>query len=689
MLMDSQATELRTAIESIGVYLPATEVTTDEIVQGCERKVRVPLAKLTGIRSRHRAGVDEFSIHLAEKAVQDCLAHSSLTAGQIDAIVCTNISRWDEENHVTFEPATSVRLKSMLGLDGALAIDISNACAGMWTGVYLIDALIRGGSIRSGMVVSGEYITHLIDTAQKEIVDFMDPQLASLTLGDAGVAITLTAAGTAGSGFHDLDMYTLSKYSQYCVAKPTDKPHGGAAMYTDAIKVTESVVPHAAQHAKDIMDRNAWPFDSIGHVIPHQTSKLTMQEGMREIKRLFDYDLSNRLVNNLEQRGNTSSNAHFLALHDAMRRQQVRGGDSIVFCISGSGQTTGTALYVCDDLPERLQPATGGSKETRADSATDSMLMPIQLEVESIGIAYPENRTSADTLTMLQDASEQCLSSSNRNDVDILLAACTYRTDFVMEPAIAALLAGQMKINDDRSPQSDDKTLAFDLLNGEVGMLKALHLAAELIRAGRAGKVMVVGSEVDNNAEVLPENSLDVRPMASAMLVRESDDLSSGFTAFHFQDFPQYKDLRQAAASWDPSGQVYLNWSQDEAALLEAYIKSIQQTVQSFLAAQEISLDDIAHVVMPQLSSDFVQRAGASLGIAADKLIDIVDPEGNMMSSTIPVALRNLQSTVGDLALLVSVSPGIQVGCGLYHCATETPQDTIEDTRHGNSDIEG
>ena len=39
--------------------------------------------------------------------------------------------------------------------------DLSNACAGMLTGVFLLQDLITRGEINCGMVVSGEYISHL------------------------------------------------------------------------------------------------------------------------------------------------------------------------------------------------------------------------------------------------------------------------------------------------------------------------------------------------------------------------------------------------------------------------------------------------------------------------------------------------------------------------------------------------
>ena len=70
-------------IESIGVYLPPRQVTTDEILKGCVNRVRVPLERLTGIQSRHRAGESEFSIDLAIKAVEDCLKDLSADPGVI------------------------------------------------------------------------------------------------------------------------------------------------------------------------------------------------------------------------------------------------------------------------------------------------------------------------------------------------------------------------------------------------------------------------------------------------------------------------------------------------------------------------------------------------------------------------------------------------------------------------------
>ena len=340
---------------NIGVYLPPKQVTTEEIIKGCRNEVRIPLERLTGIRSRHMAGEDEFAIDLAAKAIQDCLDHTDAAPEEFEILICCNISRYDGPRLVSYEPSTAAVLKKRFGLANAVAMDLSNACAGMWTGVYLVDALIRTGAVRRGLVVSGEYISYLATTAQKEIVDYLDPQIASLTLGDAGVAVELRLSPSPAVGFHDIELYTLAQYSRDCIAKPSDQTHGGAAMYTNAVKVSSAVVPHAAKHAEQILRRNGHKVQQYQHIIPHQTSRLTMNDSIKSVAGEFPIDLESRLINNLTHRGNTATTAHFLALRDTMQEGRIQSGDEVLFLISGSGQTTGTALYTCDDLPDRIR----------------------------------------------------------------------------------------------------------------------------------------------------------------------------------------------------------------------------------------------------------------------------------------------------------------------------------------------
>jgi len=63
------------------------------------------------------------------------------------------------------------------------------------------------------MLVSGEHITDLTKTAQKEVSSYADPRFARLTVGDAGAAVILERAADGRVGFHATDLYTAAGYS--------------------------------------------------------------------------------------------------------------------------------------------------------------------------------------------------------------------------------------------------------------------------------------------------------------------------------------------------------------------------------------------------------------------------------------------------------------------------------------------
>ncbi|QDU91224.1 3-oxoacyl-[acyl-carrier-protein] synthase 3 [Pirellulimonas nuda] len=654
--------------ESIGVALPERRVATRDIVAGCVNSVRLPLERLTGIRERRLAGDGLYSIDLAEAAARDCLTRGALAPEQVDLVVCTNISRCDSEKTISYEPATSIKLKQRLGLGRALAIDVSNACAGMWTGVYLADAMIRTGAARHALVVSGEYISYLIDSAQQEITDFMDPQIASLTLGDAGVAVALGRSPSPEVGLHALDLYTLGKYAPHCVAKPSSEAAGRPVMLTDAIKVTEAVVPHAARHAKLVLDRHGWTLDSIDCVVPHQTSQLTMQEGMKEIDRLYGHDLWARCVNNLPERGNTSSNSHFLAMFDATERKQVGSRNRVVFCISGSGQTTGTALYTLDDLPDRLHSAAGQTRST-AEEHKPAGTIGATLRLASVAVHRPGSPEEIDTVGMLAAAAEQCLAAGpvGLDDVELLLSTSTYRTDFVMEPAIAALVAGRLRMNDDRPAGHAKKTLAFDVMNGPVGFLKACFLAGELATAGKLTAAMVLASEVENGRILGADTVLGLEEMASAALLAESE-AGDGFLAFEFYDDLSAIDEEGVQVSWGVGERPHIIGRRGEK-LHDAYVRAIGVAVGRLLESQQLALDDIGVLLPPQVDAGFPARVAKELGFPLDRTV-CCDATVNLATSSVPQSYRTAvdsgRAAPGDLGLMIAVGAGVQVGCAIY-----------------------
>lgn len=666
-----------TVIESLGVYLPPRAVSTEEVLRDCAVPIRFPLEKMTGIVNRRMAGESEFALDLTHKAIESCLAKSRRTAADIDLLLCCHIARYDGPGSVTYEPASSLVLKNRFGMDHAMAFDITNACAGMFSGIYLIDILLRAGMIRCGMVASGEYITHLTRTAQKEIRNFLDPRLACLTLGDAGAAVILQRATQPGVGFNALDLFTLGKYSSLCIAKPTDQQHGGAIMLTDSIRATAAVVEHTADHAAYVLRKSPYPLEAFRHIIPHQTSRMSIKEGLSEISRIFDKNLDGAVVDNVAHRGNTASTSHFVALMDRILDRRINAHDHAIFCFSGSGITIGTALYTFDDLPDRLRAAPSVKEGSRIAASPvtakwfpDAFPQHPRVRIESTGTAT-RGPARLDTRELIRLAAEDCLqrSSRDRREVDLLIHAGLYRTDFIGEPAAAAMAAGDLKLNDSVKPDAPHTTAALDFINGSLGFLNACAMATGLVRADRRKRVMITAAEAENDAAISSSERRGLVETGSAVLLDASPEGRSGFGTFLFKYFADYLDCFTACTT-DKEGPTRLV-VQRSPRLEEFFLQCLRETFLEFLAAEKLDRSQLRAILPPQISASFLERLADVLGVEKTQIVDVTQDGGDLFSSSTACAMRRIEESravePGAMSLILGVSAGIQVGCALYH----------------------
>lgn len=667
-----------TIIESLGVYLPPRALSTDEVLRACVKPVLMPLERLTGIRSRRVAEEGQFSIDLAAKAVTDCLAKSRYAPEDIDLLICCNISRCDgPDNQFYFEPSTSVRLRKRFGFENALAFDVTNACAGMFTAIKIADAYLGTGLIRCGMVVSGEYITPLMQTAQKEIDSFLDERLACLTLGDAGAAVILERSPRRDIGFHRLDMYSVSRYSSLCIAKVTDRPHGGAIMVTDAIKQTAVAVKHSVSHAAQVLKRAGWAPEEVRHLILHQTSETSINDAVLAINRSFNTTLAHpgNTICNLAERGNTATTTHFIAVHDNVLNDRIKSGDKVLFGITGSGQTIGTALYTFDDLPDRIRrmESTGDGPVKVRPRERHTFRPPPQgrrVRIESVSALSPE-QTELNAVALAKAAARNCLarSSCDPSDLDLVIYAGVYRDDFVSEPAMATFVAGELEINDCPDPEHGKTTLAFDVMNGGLSFLNACDVAARLIAAKRCRNAMVVASAIENNAGDEPERLRGIAETGSAVILSESDNDRTGFGHFGFSYYTEYIDGLATYTRHD-GRKTYLQIDKDPR-MESYYLECILDSVQRLLDRERLQLSDISVIVPPQLSPAFPAALSARMGLGADRCVVVPHVTGDLFTSGLPMALTQAQGDsrieAGKIGLMINVAAGIQVGCAVYY----------------------
>jgi len=348
---------LNTVIESLGVYYPDGRLSTKELVDGCRVKPIIDIEDLTGIKTRPVVADNEYAPDLAREAATRCFEISKYQPEDIDLVICTNISRYNGPNfRADFEPCTAALLARDFDFGNAIIFDEPNACAGMFTALYIMDAYLKAGFIKRGMVISGEATTCLARTAQKEISAPFDPQMACLTLGDAGVAFILEQTDNQEIGFHNMDIYTVAQHCDYCTGTYTREPHGGFVMYTDSIKIHQVAIGMTAEHVGRMVKGTKWENSENHHYIMHQTGTRAIKTTRKSINDWVGTEVcseKNTIVN-VTERGNGASTAHFVALWDHIRNGAIQSEENILFAVQSSGINLGVGLYTLDDLPERI-----------------------------------------------------------------------------------------------------------------------------------------------------------------------------------------------------------------------------------------------------------------------------------------------------------------------------------------------
>lgn len=335
-------------IESIGAIQPPAVLSTDEIMSRLMIPGKFKFELLTGIASRRVCSTEEDSFTLAVGAAMKCLSHSKIRTEDIDAIISCSITRYINGYNQVYEPSFSSLIKEKIGASQAINFDVSNACAGMLTGIYLADALIQQGSIRNCLIVSGEFITSLTDNAIRNIKTLTSLELASLTVGDAGAAVMLQSTTDSASAISLAGFRSDTRYNNLCTARP-GRNRPGASMKTKAKKIHEVSIKNSLLIIKDALSLFGISYPDIDFLIPHQTSRSAILHGARMYSRIFGGH-PGEIVINLVTNGNTASTSHFLTLYQMLIDKRFKSGDQIMLLSFASGIVMGILLFRPQDL---------------------------------------------------------------------------------------------------------------------------------------------------------------------------------------------------------------------------------------------------------------------------------------------------------------------------------------------------
>jgi 3-oxoacyl-[acyl-carrier-protein] synthase III len=334
--------------ESLGRCLPEHRLTTSDLMASTRHRTRVDLERLTGIRERRVSTGEHDSLTLAVGAATDCLAHSRVAAADLDVVISCSITKYEDGLTQHLEPTMSQSVARAIGAEDAMTFDLSNACAGTLTGVFVLNNWIRLGVVERGMVVSGEYISQLGRNAARHVHSIVSRELASLTLGDAGVAAIVERAPEGSPAISVVGFTTVAEHSRLCLAYPARR-EAGARMFTNSSAIQRAAIADLPVLLREALAAAGLDITDVDHVIPHQTSARAIRKGMASLGEALGGRPANPAVVTVDRYGNTASTTHVVALVEELEAGRIRAGDRVGLVALASGLEIGVVLFTVDE----------------------------------------------------------------------------------------------------------------------------------------------------------------------------------------------------------------------------------------------------------------------------------------------------------------------------------------------------
>ena len=319
---------LRSAIRSVGGYLPENIVTNAElskVVDTSDEWIR----ERTGIRQRHRVADGQATSDMAVEAAKQALERAGRSAADLDLIIVATTTP-----DLTF-PATAAIVQRKLGAPVGIAFDVQAVCSGFVYALSVADGFVARGLSKCALVIGAEAMSRLMDWSDRG---------TCVLFGDgAGAVVVEPEPGqgtTADKG--------LLGFALRCDGAKQDLLYvDGGPSTTGTVghlrMAGQQVFRHAVVNIAEAVQAAAAtaniPVSAIDWFIPHQAN----QRILAGVAHRLGVDEA-KVVSTVATHANTSAASIPLALNHAMEDGRIKPGQLILMEAMGGGLTWGACV---------------------------------------------------------------------------------------------------------------------------------------------------------------------------------------------------------------------------------------------------------------------------------------------------------------------------------------------------------
>ena len=308
----------RPAILSVAAEVPATTVTTAELAE----RLGVSedwIVSRTGIRARPVAGPDDRLSEFAARAGAAALSRAGVDAADVDLVLVATLTQ------DSLMPNAAPVVAHAIGADRAGAIDLGAACTGFLSGLALGAAQIETGRAERVLLIGADFTTRIVDWEDKRTAPLFGDGVGAVVLGAAAGelgAIGPIILGADGSG-----------------AAAIQIEHSDRKLRMDGPEVYRNAVARMGEATLAAVDGAGLTLDEIDLFVYHQANGRILRALAEKLQLP-----SERVVDVIENLGNSSAATLPLGLVAAEREGRLRPGARVLLSAFGAGYTWGAGV---------------------------------------------------------------------------------------------------------------------------------------------------------------------------------------------------------------------------------------------------------------------------------------------------------------------------------------------------------
>jgi acyl-CoA:acyl-CoA alkyltransferase len=325
-------------VAGLAYALPAAFETIADVESRIANAGRLPIPRgalgaISGIRRRPVVGDGEYASTLAASAGELALADAGVARDSVDLLIFASTSQ-DQ-----IEPATAHIVADAMGIRGAAAFDVKNACNSFLDGMRVAEAMIATGRYRRALVVTGETPTLAARYAVRNLRELRH-SFIGYTVGDAGGAVVLEPSDDERGIFYR-HLWSASQHwpISQVPGGGSRYPRGDEWMYAggDGMAMIAAARAFDDDVALRVYRETDTTPDDYARFFVHQ---ITMPFAEELVRRLgFPRD---RVEFTVADYGNVASATLPLGLALARDGGRVRRGDRVLFVGIGAGISVAT-----------------------------------------------------------------------------------------------------------------------------------------------------------------------------------------------------------------------------------------------------------------------------------------------------------------------------------------------------------